>query len=177
MIRAMALLVGFMGCCGPVFALAHELQNDEPMRALLHISPDDDPIIGQPATLLLEFKDTTKKFAVADCNCIATIRQSGQELYSEPLSAQSVPGSRVHAAFAFTFPKKDIYQLEVSGTPRAEHSFEPFTLSYDLRVAREASDRARLGVHLLHFIGAGIIVVFTAGLIMYNYFNKRRAKN
>ena len=166
------VLLSIVGCCLPALGFAHTLQRDEPIGALLHVSPDDDPIVGQPSTLLFEFQDSTQKFTVATCECVATILRAGEKIYELPLSAESVPGSAVHAAFAFVFPAEDTYRLEVSGTPTVEGRFEPFVLTYDLQVARTASQWPRLHVHSLHLIGAGIVPVFVVGMVLFKRFQK-----
>lgn len=50
----------------PTIASAHVLKTDGSIGAVVHIDPDDDPIIGKSANFFLEFKDTKNKFQLAN---------------------------------------------------------------------------------------------------------------
>ncbi len=112
---------------------AHVLETDGSVGAVLHIDPADDPIVGENTTLFFDFKDKQNKFQIEKCDCRLMILENGQQIFSAPMSSASV---------SFTFPKKDIYSVQVNGTPLITNDFSPFSLKYDVRVDREANKSA-----------------------------------
>ena len=115
---------------------AHILKTDGQIGGILHIDPDDDPIAGQASNLFWDFTNKGQKFNVNNCTCYVSILESGKEIAREQL---------INETFTYTFPKKDVYQVNVSGNPRVNNSFQPFILSYDIRVSRETTNVVPLG--------------------------------
>lgn len=153
----------------PQQAFAHVLQADGSVGAVLHIDPDDEPYAGQPASFFFEFKDKQNKFSPQNCDCTIRILENGKELYSQALFQNNQNPSLTNASFSYTFPQLDVYQVVVSGKPLA-NEFQPFTLTYDIRVDRQASPNSQtqtqpnfFSIHLIHFVLAGGI--FIAGII------------
>ena len=135
-------------------AEAHFLSADGSVGAILHVDPDDDPIAGQTATFLFDIKDKQGKFQLADCDCKVVVQENGQELASQPLS-QAGPST---ASFSFVFPKKDVYKVQLIGSPLQPNGFQPFTINWDLRVDRQAGEAAS---------GPGALAAFLAGHVIY----------
>lgn len=117
---------------------AHVLKTDGSVGAVIHVSPEDDPIAREATDFYFEFKDKEGKFTPENCDCKGTIIEGGKEIYSAPLFQNSSDPSLENASFSFTFPRKNVYKVQVSGTPTTPGAFEPFTLSWDIRVARES---------------------------------------
>lgn len=158
---------------------AHTLETDTSVGAVLHITPEDDPVVGEITDFFFDIKDKTNKFVPADCDCIASILQGGQEVYSQPLFQSSVNPSMQDASFSYTFPERNVYTIRISGKPRSQGSFEPFTLEWDQRVARistnpeaAASEQKTPDIWRWVFSGLGI---GGFGLFIY-YFSSRSAK-
>ena len=120
----------------PQNALAHVLKTDGSVGAVIHVSPEDDPIAGESTDFYFEFKDKTGKFTPENCDCNGSILQGGKEVYSAPLFQNSTNPSLENASFSYTFPEKNIYKVRVSGKPITTGVFESFTLEWDIRVAR-----------------------------------------
>ncbi len=154
---------------------AHVLQKDGSIGAVLHIDPEDDPIVGQPANFFFEFKDTQNKFKPANCNCIVSIIEDGKEIYSQPLFQDNSDPSLSNASFSFTFPQKNIYQVKVVGAPEKPGQFQPFKLFYDLRISREersSNDSTQannnwLNDHTVH-LALGLLAVAVTGFVLIN---------
>ena len=173
-------------------ASAHVLKIDGSVGAVIHVSPEDDPIAGEATDFFFEFKDKENKFKPDNCDCRGVIIQGGKEVYSAPLFQSSANPSLENASFSFTFPEKDIYKVRVSGKPTTPGAFNPFTLEWDLRVARESDNIQTSGGtpntisgeanqnpvidwvsnHIPHIIGVFLILIF-----VIFYFLKRRSKN
>lgn len=156
---------------------AHILKSDGSIGAVVHITPDDDPIIGQVAEFYFEFKDKLGKFTPKDCLCRIVIAENGQEIYSQDLVDASNK-NQTTLGFTYTFQEKGVYQIKVSGNSVNAVSFSPFNLSYLIRVSREnpqkpASNFLLNNIHF--FIIAGIVAVFLGMIVLQNQ-NKPNTK-
>jgi len=116
---------------------AHVLKTDKDIGAVFHVTPDDDPIAGQESEFFFEIKDKTNKFSSAKCNCQVAIQQNGQTIFNQSIFHSQHASDPGAGGFTFTFPEKAIYTLIVTGNPSDGISFQPFTLTYDLRVDRQ----------------------------------------
>jgi hypothetical protein len=115
----------------PQVSDAHILKTDKNIGVLLHVTPDDDPIIGQPANIFFEVRDKENKFVTTQCDCTIRILNRYQQVFEGPFNS----------AFSYTFTEKSVYSILVKGIPRVENGFQPFEVRYDLRVSREAGDK------------------------------------
>lgn len=158
---------------------AHVLKTDGSIGAVIHVSPEDDPIAGESTDFFFEIKDKKGKFGPKSCDCKGIILQGDKEIYSAPLFQNNTDPSLENASFSFVFPEKNIYKVRVSGKPTKTGAFESFTLTWDIRVARESevrtpvtdagstgSTRNKLG--WMHIVGIVLILVSIA------YFVKKK---
>jgi hypothetical protein len=154
---------------------AHVLETSGSIGAVVHVSPEDDPIAGEPTDFFFEFKDKDSKFKPDNCDCKVVILKSGQESYTAPLFQGSTDPSLSNASFSYTFPEKDVYVVKVIGTPLTPDAFQSFELKYDIRVARESENKASanqtgsieskksgfgywVSTHIPHLIGGFIVI-------------------
>jgi hypothetical protein len=145
-------------------ANAHVLKSDGSIGAVMHIDPADDPIAGEISTFFFEWKDTKRRFRPENCDCTFLVFEDGKQIYSQTLESQDNTLSGT-----FTFPRKNIYKIQIAGTPTASNAFDAFTLTYDIRVEKERIDTSSTKeVPLLFATRAywGLLfgVVFLAGL-------------
>lgn len=123
-------------------ATAHKIQTAADVGATLHVEPNDSPRAGEPAQVW--FALTRKGGQVVplqQCNCELAV-------YSEPrpnppllkplLSAISVEQYQGIPGAAIAFPRAGAYELELSGTPKAGASFQPFALNFNVTVTGAA---------------------------------------
>jgi hypothetical protein len=148
---------------------AHVLKSDGSVGAILHVSPDDDPIAGVSTDFFFELKDKEGKFTPENCDCTAVVLQNGKEIYSQPLFQSNANPSLDDASFSYVLPQKDIYSVQIVGKPSTEGSFQPFTLAWDIRVARESTADApaqSVSNPVISSIGllAGVLIV--VGIIL-----------
>jgi len=158
----------------PFFASAHVLKSDGSIGAIIHINPEDNPIVGEPATFFFEFKDKENKFQPSGCDCRATIVKSGEELFSENLFANTGTANLNTPVFSFTFPEKGIYQVRITGNPINGGNFQPFTLTYDFRIERTGASSAE-GFSSTHS-GHSIILGVGLALMLGFYFQSRKPR-
>lgn len=124
----------------PSFTHAHILKTNGSVGAVMHITPDDDPIAGEESSFFFEFKDKENKFKPNACDCTITISQSGKEILRQPLFANNSDPSLTNASLSFTFPVRDVYTITIFGKPLTQNAFTEFTLTYDLRVERVSEE-------------------------------------
>ena len=69
------LLLFFITACILPFSAtrAHEFKTDGSISALLHINPDDDPIVAEPSEILFLISDTEKRFKAEDPNTLSKL--------------------------------------------------------------------------------------------------------
>jgi hypothetical protein len=121
-------------------AYAHVLKTDGTIGAVLHVDPQDDPVANQSTNFFFEFKDTSNKFDPKNCDCRVSILQGDKEIYSGNLFQNTTNPTLSDAVFSFIFPEKDIYKVKVEGKPNTPNAFSSFTLSYDVRVAKDMNE-------------------------------------
>jgi hypothetical protein len=156
----------------PQVSFAHVLKTDESIGAVIHIDPEDDPIVGQPSNIYFEFKDRQDKFRANECDCKFIVLKNGEQVFMEPLFGNDSEPTLTSSAVTYTFPEKNIYQIQLKGSPKDGISFATFTLHYDIRVEREieksnneTSNVEKYSIsaswYLYLIIGLGILSVVT----------------
>jgi hypothetical protein len=111
-------------------ASAHVLKTDGTIGVVLHIQPDDNPTAGVVTTYQLAFDDTSGQFNLKNCDCGVSVQQNGATIDTGPL----VVSSSLASTDTYTFKTPDVYTLVISGKPKSGNSFQPFSLSYLVRV-------------------------------------------
>lgn len=178
------LFVVFIVLILPSKSFAHVLETSGSVGAVIHVSPDDDPIAGRITDFFFDFKDKENKFKPNNCDCWYTItNSSGEEIDRQALFADSKQPSLTNASFSFTFPKKDVYTIKIIGKPLTPKAFEMFELTYNIRVARDLENRSSeqtetgtvtnlIGGYIPYIVGVGVIVGFSV-FALKNQFKKR----
>jgi hypothetical protein len=124
-------------------AYAHVLKSDGSIGAVMHVNPEDDPIVGQESSFFFEFKDKKNTFKPQDCDCHFSVLQNSKELFTQPLFQNNSDPSLANASVSYTFAEKGVYKIKVTGKSLSDNTFDPFTLEYDIRVERTVSENAQ----------------------------------
>jgi hypothetical protein len=132
--KILVLLSLMLHCIQP--ASAHILETDGVIGAVLHINPEDDPIAKAQTVFFLEFKQKGGQFHPQDYDCVVSIAQDEQVIFTQNLFEPGSSPDSTSFSFSYVFPKKALYKLVVSGIPVAGES-PSFTLVFDIRVERE----------------------------------------
>ena len=160
------------------YVQAHVLKVDRSIGAVLHIDPDDDPIVGEPAYFFFEFKDKKNVFKPEFCDCTVSIIKDGISVYSQPLFQDNPTADTNNASFAYIFPEKNIYQVKVEGNPNKPKAFQPFSLTFDIRVARTSDTTGSTPTRRPYVLYAVLFIISFVGTIALNgFFNKRHRKH
>lgn len=165
-------------------AKAHFIKGDGSVSVLLHVAPDDNPVVGQPSTLYLRFSDAERTFSGEQCDCTVLILKGGQKIFWQKLFLDDTKGSTA-TTFSFIFPEQDIYEIQIEGKPETEGIFPPFTSTYTLDVGRPSLPafagfvsrhlwhEGKFPPHALHVVGAGIAVVALSIMILRERLQQR----
>lgn len=151
----------------PVYA--HILLTDGSIGAVVHISPDDDPIVGENADFFFEFKDKDNRFLPQNCDCRYEIKNGDQVIASGDLFASATNPSLENASFSLVFPERGIYNISITGTPKNSDEFNQFQLTDSIRIERTTQSNSNTQndnffiSHYLHFFvfgtGIGIFLI------------------
>lgn len=115
---------------------AHFLQSDGSIAITLHLEPDDDPIINQPAQLLFIVSDSKNQFNPANCDCRVEVSHDNQILLNQQLLEKNASSSVYAFSQSITFPKADGYQIKLIGQPKSASSFTPFQAVFNVSMKR-----------------------------------------
>lgn len=123
----------------PVYA--HSVKIAEDVGGTLHIEPNDNPKAGESSeTWVALTRKGGKLIPLKDCNCQMVVYTKPRVKGSAPLlkaslkpistsQYQGIPGADI------VFPKPGNYEIELSGTPKANANFNPFKLTFPVTVA------------------------------------------
>ena len=155
-------------------ATAHELKTSGSISALLHINPDDDPVANQPSELLFLITDKDKKFNPENCDCQSTVIENDQTLFSSSLFKGRSSYQGIFApAIPYTFPHIGIYTIQLSGKPKNSADFQPFAISYTLRVEKDKPTHLKSPIaNLVYIIIAGALAAAAIYIIRLFITNK-----
>ena len=151
----------------------------------MHIEPGDQPLSGEPSTIILEFKDTEGLFSLESCLCNLAI-YSGEEKLSENSLTYLSESDKLVSKTNYIFPKPGNYKLTVSGEPKDDSSYESFAFSYDVSVSEKVkapepsatpmaasfSAGKWISEHTIHLLGAFVVL----GFLIFALIKQSRAK-
>lgn len=163
-----ASCVGLTG----VSASAHVLKVDGEISAELHIEPHDNPVSGKPISYELFFDDTSNRFSLAKCDCVADIKQNGRTIATQNLHATGVLSSEN----VYSFPESGEYELRISGEPKQPGAFQKFSLSYPQHISAPGGSGVQPFPRLLAVgLGVGIAVILLAAYKQnYDFTHKKK---
>jgi len=156
-------LIGLLSTTLPAaIASAHVLKTDGSIGVVLHINPDDNPISGRQTNYVLYFNDIDGRFTLPDCTCGLTISQNGAVIAKKSLAVTS----SLVSSNTFTFPQPAVYLLHVTGSPKVNGTFQPFSLDYSVRVSgNEATPQGQFPLLLWVAIGLDMLLVLLFAVV------------
>lgn len=126
-------------------ALAHNVEVSKDVAATFHLEPNHNPKAGEPAQVWFALtRKGGQLIPLTQCNCKLAVYSQPYSIGAPPLLEpslkaisveryQGIPGTKI------VFPKAGVYELKLSGTPKAGVSFKPFQLDFDVTVAAGTS--------------------------------------
>ena len=120
--------------------VAHQVEVAEDVGATLHIEPNDIPLAGAPSDIWFALTQTGGIIVpLEDCDCfLAVYDASNTEIATPSLTPVSAEGYADIPGASVTFPAVGAYELVLTGTPANDKQFAPFTLRFEVTVARQA---------------------------------------
>lgn len=152
---------------GPVFA--HETKQSGNILVFLHTNPDDYAVTYKKENFYVLLTNNGYAFPIETCDCHVEVHDTDGNLFS---NAQ-ITSTQSAMLVPYYFTKAGIAQIRVSGTPKVAGTFEPFSLTFDVRVNRGS------WLELFHSrkVMAGSLGVILVGLGAGEYLIKRKRKH
>ena len=146
----------------PLNSLAHEVEADNGISAVVHIDPRDTPVAGEVSTIYFNLKDPSNNFNLESCDCSVVISSNNQEVARLVLTEEA-DSLRTQ----FVFPTKNLYSVSLRGLPKTEAKFKAFDLKYNVQVELDSSTRTQHPHNKYwFFFGHGAhMVIFCGGFI------------
>lgn len=155
-------------------ASAHTLEIDGTIGAIMHVDPGDQPSAQSLATFDFEMKDTAGRFAAETCDCTMALSLGGEQFYSERL----YPKNERILSLSYVFPTPGVYTVKLTGAPAEGAAFQPFELTWDLRVEDSQEGPGALTAwlygHIPHLVIAILGAAFVLGVIVRDQIRLRR---
>jgi hypothetical protein len=109
-------------------ASAHDGITNNGVTVEFHFAPDDDPVAGKPAAVVIESVAVRKgPFRWKTCRCALTISDSsGKQLYRKTPASRRTP---------FVFPAAGAYKVTFSGRVKRAGRWRSFTVSDAVRAS------------------------------------------
>ncbi|WP_034342995.1 hypothetical protein [Deinococcus misasensis] len=120
--------------------LAHEIEKDGNVGALIHIEPDDAPVVGNNTTWFEVNQKGGIPITLKNCTCNLQVFAGS---YKAGVKAQSSPKLVMdgkHLKATVKLPKNGAYTLVLSGIPKAGATFNKFTLQWVVRTGVSNED-------------------------------------
>ncbi|WP_407569350.1 hypothetical protein [Deinococcus altitudinis] len=115
-------------------ALAHEIARDGNVGGLLHIEPDDAPVVGKPNAFYFEVNQKGgKPILLAQCSCSLQVYAGSARQGARPLSTPKLAQAKGELTGSLNFPRPGAYTLVLAGQPKAGATFGKFSLSWVVR--------------------------------------------
>ncbi len=156
----------------PQGAEAHSIESDSTISALIHIDPNDNPVIGRSAFIEFSVTDTSEQFSFNRCDCSLTIKNHDRGTADQLKPDQLIIVNSNKGGFSYTFSEKGSYDLTLAGTTtsEAEQKFEPFVLDFDIQVTNDGTGFYLPSLHSYSYLHTSLFVgVFVIFFLIHFY--------
>jgi hypothetical protein len=146
-------------CFLPKTTFAHVLESENAFGGVMHINPNDEPVVGSQSTIIFDIKSKDEDFKLSDCVCNIHIIKDKKEVALLPLQIPD-PKSPNTGTVIYTFASPGDYSLKMTGKPHPDEE-ETFTLTYPTHVTalKEVATTPQSRNSYLKYIGAVVLLV------------------
>ncbi len=135
------IILTFSLSCLLPSVLAHNVNRDGNVGATFHIEPNHNPRAGETALAWFALTQAGGQLIpLSQCDCSLAVYDQSVPSGLPPLLTpslqsidaeqyQDIPGAQI------IFPQAGIYELTLSGSPKAGANFTPFQLTYEVTVS------------------------------------------
>lgn len=113
-------------------AYAHESKQSGTTIVFLHVNPNDQAITNKKGTFYILITRNRYQFPIEECACSVTVLDTN----NKELSTTPFTGTLGNAYVPYLLSKPGVYHVRIEGTPKTEGVFDPFSLTFDIRVER-----------------------------------------
>lgn len=141
---------------------AHFLRTDNGIGGVIHIDPNDDPIIGQVSNIFIDLKDSQNRLTEINCNCSIKILENEKEISSRGVQVSKSEDGQIYVTSQFTFPKKGSYIVRMEGRS-TDSTFPDFRLDFDFFVSQKSRQNeadSKQFFWVLSGVGSVLVIVF-----------------
>ncbi len=133
-LRRLLRTLPLLAALGLPAALAHEIARDGNVGGLIHIEPDDAPLVSTPNPASFEVNQRGgRAILLSQCACRLSIYAGVLRPGARPSSTPKLSQGKGKLNTTLTFPAAGAYTLVLQGRPRAGARFPPFTLKWTVR--------------------------------------------
>lgn len=161
--RVLVILSYFLITLSPTSAFAHESKEDNNTIVVLHVNPNDSPVVGQKAGITFLITGSHVSFPSSLCDCTGTVLDNSTVLTSKKLFTQG----KLRDSIPYTFTHPGIYQIRVTGTPQDPTTFKPFTIIFNLRVAGNNTQQKFYSQNIEYISGGFFLLAL--GILVYTH--------
>jgi hypothetical protein len=118
-------------------ALAHEISRakDGNIGGLLHIEPDDAPMVGKANAFYFEVNQKGgKPILMSQCACTLSVYAGNLRAGAKPLSTPKLSQAKGELQGSLNFAAPGAYTLVLAGTPKPGAAFKAFKLIWTVQV-------------------------------------------
>lgn len=160
-------------CClfiFPLVSLAHELEVDGGMSVVLHVDPEDRPVVNEPALLRFAVVDKTDRFRFSQCECAVVI----ENIQTKTLV--QADQTRQELTYVVRFPSPGVYAVRFIAASRHEAVFDDIAVHFEVRVENNRPIVLNYSSHQrgLHIAILGGGSVFVLGMIIQDKLKRRK---
>ena len=157
------LVTTILSISSPPQTFAHELKENDYVIVVLHINPNDNPIVGEKAGIKFLITEPRESFPSIDCDCTGIVLDKGVELVRQKLFVHG----ELSDSIPYTFSHSGIYQVRITGTPNYKDpdSFRSFSITFNLSV-KDSTAVTRIYSHHTIYIVLGIFLL-VVGIVIY----------
>ncbi len=113
---------------------AHEIVRDGDVGALLHIEPDDVPVLGRANRTWFETNlRGGRPVTLANCTCVLRVYAGSVREGAKPVATPRLRTVQNKLTADLTFPAEGAYTLVLTGAPRTGATFRSFRLEWVVR--------------------------------------------
>lgn len=125
---------------GQISTQAHFVQSQNGIGGVIHIDPNDEPIVDKLSGIFIDLKDTQNRLTETNCDCKLVIIQNGKKLTENTVQISKSNDKQLFVTSEYTFANKGVYTVQLSGKS-TKNEFSSFELNYDFYVNRKVNQQ------------------------------------
>lgn len=126
---------------------AHEIVTEGSVTAVLHIDPDDQPVVGERASLSVSFGSPEASFPLSEYALSLTLTKAGNVIATKTDIDADVTLTESELTFPFTFTEAGSYVLQINATQQQKTDHALGSAHFDIPFTVGESGEETTGHH------------------------------